>query len=650
MNASGALAGKTLTRICAGLYGTCSLDTAGTAYCWGRGSGEPGPSDVPVTLRAQAPGGVTAVPGYTTATVSWTAPAFLNTGTLTGYTATAAPGGATCATTKATACTITGLAGGTAYTITVVAHTTVGDSGTSMPVAVTPAGVGAISAGSSSCAIESGRAWCWGSNDDGQLGDGSLADSGAPVAVDTSGVLAGQTLTQISISDDDFTCALDAVGAAYCWGRNNDGQLGDASTASSDAPVAVDTSGALAGRTLTQITAGNGHTCALASTGMAYCWGDNNDGQLGIGQPRGSSTIPGPCTPPARWPARPSPGSPPAGTTPARWTPPEPPTAGAATTMASSATPAPPAPMSGGHRYQRRTRRPDPDPDHRGRGPHLCAGYRRSRLLLGPQQRWPARRREHRQHITGGRRYQRRARRPDPAAGHGRVLRHLRAGRRWPAYCWGDNDSGQLGDQATSNSSQPVAVNTSGVLAGQILTQISSAVHHTCALDTAGAVFCWGYNGDGDLGDNTTTTSDTPVLAGPQAPTGVTAVANGGTAAVSWNIPVSLDGGLLVGYTATAAPGGASCTTTGATTCTITSLVGGTTYNITVVARTTTGDSGATRLPPSPPRPDRRRRRDQTPRSICGEGDRLYRCPSQIVHVALSFRECRTVPASRRRA
>jgi hypothetical protein len=62
---------------------------------------------------------------------------------------------------------------------------------------------------------------------------------------------------------------------------------------------------------------------------------------------------------------------------------------------------------------------------------------------------------------------------------------------------------------------------------------------------------------------------------------------------VSWNIDVSLDGGLLVGYTATAAPGGASCTTTGVTSCTITSLASGTTYKITVVARTTAGDSGA---------------------------------------------------------
>jgi hypothetical protein len=87
----------------------------------------------------QAPAAVTAVPGNATATVSWTGPASLDTGTLTGYTATAIPGGSSCTTASATSCTITGLTNGTAYTVTVVAHTSVGDSGASGPVTVTPA-------------------------------------------------------------------------------------------------------------------------------------------------------------------------------------------------------------------------------------------------------------------------------------------------------------------------------------------------------------------------------------------------------------------------------------------------------------------------------------------------------------------------------
>ena len=93
------------------------------------------------------------------------------------------------------------------------------------------------------------------------------------MAVDTSGVLAGKTLTQISAGE--HTCALDSAGAAYCWGWNEYGDLGDGTTTNSDVPVAVDNSGVLAGKTLTQITVGGEHTCALDSAGAAYCWGDN---------------------------------------------------------------------------------------------------------------------------------------------------------------------------------------------------------------------------------------------------------------------------------------------------------------------------------------------------------------------------------------
>ena len=76
-----------------------------------------------------------------------------------------------------------------------------------------------------------------------------------PVAVDTSGVLAGKTLTQIT-AGTLHACALDSTGAAYCWGDNVTGQLGDGTTTSTDVPVAVDTGGVLAGKTLTQISAG----------------------------------------------------------------------------------------------------------------------------------------------------------------------------------------------------------------------------------------------------------------------------------------------------------------------------------------------------------------------------------------------------------
>jgi Ricin-type beta-trefoil lectin domain/Fibronectin type III domain len=136
---------------------------------------------------------------------------------------------------------------------------------------------------------------------------------------------------------------------------------------------------------------------------------------------------------------------------------------------------------------------------------------------------------------------------------------------------------------------------TSGVLAGQKLTQITGSYISTCALAAGGAIYCWGDDVDGELGDRGTAApqSDTPVLTGPEAPTAVTAAARDTQAIMSWTEPASLDGGTLTGYTATASPGGETCTTPLAPTCTITGLTDGVTYSVTVVAHTTAGDSGA---------------------------------------------------------
>jgi alpha-tubulin suppressor-like RCC1 family protein len=131
-------------------------------------------------------------------------------------------------------------------------------------------GVSAVSAGDThSCAIERGKAFCWGDNTYGELGVGGITQSAVPVAVNASGVLAGKTLTHIA-AGDDFTCALDSAGAAYCWGTNYAGALGNGSAvSSSSAPVAVDTGGVLAGKTLTQISASAFHACVLDSAGTA---------------------------------------------------------------------------------------------------------------------------------------------------------------------------------------------------------------------------------------------------------------------------------------------------------------------------------------------------------------------------------------------
>lgn len=126
-----------------------------------------------------------------------------------------------------------------------------------------------------SCAIADGRAYCWGRNSDGQLGDGTTTASSRPVPVVRTAM--SGTVTDIAVGFS-HTCAM-ADGRAYCWGSDGDGRLGVGGGPSRSEPAAV--SANLPG-TVTAIAAGYRHTCAIAD-GAAYCWGWAFRGQLGNG-------------------------------------------------------------------------------------------------------------------------------------------------------------------------------------------------------------------------------------------------------------------------------------------------------------------------------------------------------------------------------
>src|SRR5712691_4107905 len=138
------------------------------------------------------------------------------------------------------------------------------------------------------CALTgAGAAYCWGYNSDGQLGNGSTTSSSTPVAVAVAG---GVTFTAVvaggssPVGYGSHACTLTRGGAAYCWGRNSNGQLGDGSTTSSSTPVAVS-----GGLSFSALATGAYHTCGLTSTGAAYCWGSNSVGQLGDGSTTSSA-------------------------------------------------------------------------------------------------------------------------------------------------------------------------------------------------------------------------------------------------------------------------------------------------------------------------------------------------------------------------
>lgn len=154
------------------------------------------------------------------------------------------------------------------------------DSSIPVNVAGLNAGVVHVSAGGlHTCAVlATGLVKCWGRNNAGQLGDGTGFDSLVPVDVvgliDATGVSAGGA----DISGG-HTCAWTSGGAAKCWGRNDFGQLGDGSINWSVVPVNV--SGLGAGVALD--AGGRYHSCALLSGGGVKCWGWNIAGQVGDG-------------------------------------------------------------------------------------------------------------------------------------------------------------------------------------------------------------------------------------------------------------------------------------------------------------------------------------------------------------------------------
>jgi alpha-tubulin suppressor-like RCC1 family protein len=119
-----------------------------------------------------------------------------------------------------------------------------------------------------------GLLYCWGSNSRGQLGVGTTGDSRLVPA------LVAGTLSFQDVSAGYYhTCAVATGGDLYCWGDNNDHQIGDGTDVDRLVPTLVS-----GGLTWVSVSAGEEHTCGMTSGSVAYCWGLNRWGQLGNGE------------------------------------------------------------------------------------------------------------------------------------------------------------------------------------------------------------------------------------------------------------------------------------------------------------------------------------------------------------------------------
>jgi alpha-tubulin suppressor-like RCC1 family protein len=139
-----------------------------------------------------------------------------------------------------------------------------------------------------------GAIYCWGRNEQGETGNGATTAHGAPARV--TGDFGGRSV--FAAVQFDFSCAVGRDSTLYCWGANCYGQLGVDSTSEqcgtpampcSSTPKAVHATGAFQ-----SVSAFFSHVCALNAAGAVSCWGENNQGQLGIGSGSGNTSTPSP--------------------------------------------------------------------------------------------------------------------------------------------------------------------------------------------------------------------------------------------------------------------------------------------------------------------------------------------------------------------
>ncbi len=320
----------------------------------------------------------------------------------------------------------------------------------------------------------------WGLNTNGQLGNDGTSQSTVPVTVTTlSGALQGKTVVSVA-AGGHHSLALCSDGTVASWGLNSNGQLGNGNTSQSTVPVAVTISGVPATRIVIAISAGASHSLALCSDGTVVTWGLNTNGQLGNGT-TAQSTVPVMVT-----------------------------------TFSGALLGKTVIAVSAGASHSLA----------------LCSD--------GTVTAWG----NNGSGQLGNNSQATYSNVPVPVTQSGvitgkKVVSVAAGGAHSLALCsdgtvtaWGYNGFGELGNNNTTNRSAPVLVTQSGVFSGKTVVSIAAGYYHNLALCSDGTVAAWGYNGDGELGNNSTTNRITPVLvttSGIMAGQTVVSIAAGGS-------------------------------------------------------------------------------------------------------------------------
>jgi alpha-tubulin suppressor-like RCC1 family protein len=347
--------------------------------------------------------------------------------------------------------------------------------------------------GFNACGITpSAQAYCWGYNGDGQLGTGN--NNNRNISTPIFGEL---TFRQIS-GGRYHTCGITLSGIGYCWGDNHDGRLGTGDQTSSLIPKQVAT-----GLTFQSIAAGRVQSCGLSLAGLVYCWGFNQEGEVGARIPPADSVIV----------VRPRPIS-----------------GQSFKSLSVGGLHACAIDINdqmycwGYNNYgQLGTSAPNAIPwtldntkitDSTGK---VIDFYSLPVPVQSPAG------------VSGWK---------SVAAGYRHTCAIANTG---VTYCWGENESGQLGDVMAPNAN----ANYAPTPVSGTFVELSAGFSHTCAIDAAGTGFCWGSNADGKLGNTGPSIQPMPtavsggkffqhISAGEKLSCGITNAAGGQTANVAY--------------------------------------------------------------------------------------------------------------------